>query len=217
VASWAVLAVAAATHTHALDHDAIFGGADVDWVRIVVFLVAWQLMVAAMMLPTAFPAVRTTAEQDRSVGLFLGGFAAVWTGFAWGALSVDSTVHRLVDAAPWLAPRHVVAAGLLVVVGLVQLAPLPRGCLDASRRWRPSHSDRSDFVEGVRYGGLCVGGDGGLMLLLFGLGKGGVVAMAVATVVMVLERRERSAEWARRWTGVGAVVVGAALLLAGVA
>jgi predicted metal-binding membrane protein len=218
-ASWAVLVAAAVSGTRALDHDAIFGGGDIDWVRIAAFLVAWQVMVAAMMLPTAFPAVREAAEQDESVGLFLAGFAVVWTGFAWGALSVDSTVHRLVDATPWLASTHVVAAGLLLLAGLAQLAPPTGRSLDASRYRRspPSGPGRGGLIDGVRYGGLCVGCDGGLMLLLFGLGKGGLIPMALATVVMVLERRETVSASVRRSTGIAALVAGVALLAAALA
>ena len=54
------------------------------WVTAVVFLVAWQVMVAAMMLPSSMPMVRlfSQAAAGRRPGrvllAFLGGYAAMW-------------------------------------------------------------------------------------------------------------------------------------------
>ena len=56
------------------------------------FLVAWQAMIAAMMLPSSLPLIRlfatASANQPRpraAMAAFLGGYALVWTAF--GALA----------------------------------------------------------------------------------------------------------------------------------
>src|SRR5437764_862158 len=80
------------------------------WVALPLFLVAWQVMVAAMMLPSSLPMMRlfraTAASQPRVHTVrtaFLGGYLVVWSGFGAAAFLQDIGVHRLVDRTPWLS------------------------------------------------------------------------------------------------------------------
>lgn len=217
--AWAVLLAAQVAGSRALDHDALLGGGRVDPAKFALFLVGWQVMVVAMMLPPSFPVLRDVAARPGRVAPFLGGFALVWTGFAWCALSVDSVVHRTADLAPWLASRHLIAAGLLALAGAAALAPVTTRCLSACRRWRAGDAVPGDagrhVGDGARYGVLCVGCDGALMLLVFGLGKGSVAWMAVAGFAMAVMRTDRLAGSLHRWIGGALVVAGAALMAAG--
>src|SRR5262249_50392545 len=78
-------------------HDSLIeGGAIPLWLATIVFLVAWQSMVVAMMLPSSLPMIRlfaaTSAQQKRpgeAMFAFLGGYAVVWTLFALVAFLGD--------------------------------------------------------------------------------------------------------------------------------
>lgn len=218
--SWGLLVTSQLTGTTVLDHDALFGHGEVTWIGITLFLIGWQVMVAAMMLPASMPAIRQVAARGGTqMVAFLAGFAAVWTVFAWGALGLDSTVHDLAAAAPRLASSHAIAAGLLAVVGLVQLAPPTGRFVAACRSWRAASSDGSGpggwLRDGMRYGALCLGCDGALMLLAFGVGKGRLAWMAGLGLIMALERTERLHSALHRWIGVGALALAAATLVTG--
>lgn len=89
-----------------------------------------------------------------------------------------------------------------------------------ARAWVPAERGtprRRDAAEdGARYGALCLlRSDGPIMLLMFGVGKGSPVVMAILALAMVAERHgepHRSAHW-----GIGAVALasGAAMVLWG--
>jgi len=211
--AWAGLLVVQVVDPHLLDHDAIFETSRTPWLAAALFLIGWQLMVTAMMLPGSIPVIRAMA-RPRDLVAFLAGFAAVWTVFACCALNLDSLVHRAVDHERWLAARsHLVLAGLLLAVGAAEMTPLAGRCLAACRHWERHHG-RQALAEGVRYGRLCVGCDGPLMLLMFAVGKGNVAWMALLAAVMTAAR----AEWVPRSTprliGAAALVSGTAVLAA---
>jgi predicted metal-binding membrane protein len=216
-ASWATLVAAQASGARLLDHHAIFLGGRAESAAVGLFLVGWLVMVAAMMLPSSLPAIRDVSSQGAGVGAFLGGFGAVWALFGWAALGLDSVVHRTVDAQPWLGTRpHLVAAGLVAVVGVVQFAPMKRRCLAACRHWTAApellRRRGASVVAGARYGQLCLGCDGGLMLLMFVAGGSGVAGMAVLSVVMAAERTAWLKGSVHRW--IGAIILSSAALVA---
>ena len=108
--AWAVSIATAVTHTaRVIHHDALAHGSVPLAIGFPLFLLAWQLMIAAMMLPSAVPLIRlfasVSASQPRPrrvMAAFLGGYAALWTMFGAGALLFDLGLHRLVDRTPWL-------------------------------------------------------------------------------------------------------------------
>lgn len=211
--AWAGLVVVQMVDPHPLDHDAIFETSRTPWLAAALFLVGWQLMVAAMMLPGSVPVIRAMARPP-DLAAFLAGFAAVWTVFACCVLNLDSLVHRVVDHAPWLAARsHLVLAGLLLAVGAAEMTPLARRCLAACRHWERRHG-RQALAEGVRYGTLCVGCDGPLMLLMFAVGKGNVAWMALLAALMTAARVEWMPRSTPRLIGAAALVSGTAVLAA---
>ena len=83
-----------------MHHDALIEGKLPYALALVLFLVAWQAMVAAMMVPSSLPLVRlfanAAAAQPRpraAMAAFLGGYALVWTAFGWLAFVGDTMVH----------------------------------------------------------------------------------------------------------------------------
>src|ERR1700686_1147967 len=81
--SWIIAIVAQATGTaRLLHHDALIEGGWPLWAGLLVFVVAWQAMIVAMMLPASLPLVRMFATVSANqpggrfaMAAFLGGYA----------------------------------------------------------------------------------------------------------------------------------------------
>lgn len=134
------------------------------------FLALWVLMMAAMMLPGAAPAVLRRAQDSgrvRAVPPFVGSYLAVWTviGVAVYAL------HR---------PHGTLVAGALAIAaGVYELTPLKRHF-----RRLCHESVRSGF----EFGFYCVGSSIGLMVMLVALGFMSVIWMSVLTVLVLAQK-----------------------------
>ncbi len=171
-------------------------------VALVVFLACWQVMTVGMMLPSSMPTVSTIAHAGRQQrrpyavpGAFLAGYAVVWTAFALVAFLGDTQIHWLVHHWFWLDTHTwIIGATTFAVAGVFQFSPLKGRCLKLCR------SPFSFFVRsyrkgvggawrlGLRHGVLCLGSCWALMLVMFGLGVGSLVSMALLTGVMVVEK-----------------------------
>jgi predicted metal-binding membrane protein len=217
--AWAAAVVAAVTgQAGFLDHDALFEGGVPTWAALVLFLVAWQAMVAAMMLPSSLPMVRhfgqVAIRQGRppsAVPSFVGGYFVVWTLFGAVAISGDGVVHLLADAVAWV-DRHpwVITGSVLLVAGAFQFSGLKDKCLTECRA--PASFLVQQFLRGVQgsfqlgvtHGWYCLGCCWPLMLLMFAAGVANLVWMAALTAVMVYEKVGRAG---RRLTPVVGVVL----------
>jgi predicted metal-binding membrane protein len=219
-AAWALAIAAEATGTAgALHHDALIEHGPPFWAALLLFLLAWQAMVAAMMLPSSLPLIRlfevTSRSQERVRrvrGVFLGGYAAVWTGFGAIAFLGDDAIHHTVDATPWLEARPwLIGGSVLLGAGLFQFSDLKDKCLSKCRHPAPymlSHYRRgasAAFRLGAGHGLFCLGCCWALMLVMFAAGVAVLWWMAALTAVMVYEKTGR---YGRALTP----VVGAALL-----
>jgi predicted metal-binding membrane protein len=225
VAAWVALVALDSTGIAArLHHHALIEDGPPPWLAIPFFLVAWQVMVAAMMVPASLPAIRTLAGVAPRVGrlgaevAFITGFFAIWTGFGLAAFLGDMAVHRVVDSTPWLASRPwLIEACVLALAGVYQFAPRKRRDLETCRQ--PGvHASTTDLSLrgtakfGLAHGIACVGASGALMLLMFGEGFGGLAWMIALTVVMVLETSLRSPRRLTTTVGIGLVLLAVATL-----
>jgi predicted metal-binding membrane protein len=131
------------------------------------FIAVWVVMMAAMMLPGATPAVlgRTQASGGvRVLPLFIGSYLAVWA-------LVGIAVYAL------YRPHGPVAAGVVVIAaGIYELTPL-------KRHFRRRCRDR--VRSGFQFGLCCVGSSIGLMAMLVVLGVMSVTWMSVIAVLAV--------------------------------
>jgi predicted metal-binding membrane protein len=134
------------------------------------FAVLWVVMMAAMMLPGATPAVvRLVQASGRALGApwFVASYLAVWA--AVGV--VIYAVYR---------PHGSVAAGVIVLAaGVYELTPV-------KRRYRRLCRER--FRSGFGFGFCCVGSSIGLMLMLVALGVMSAAWMAVIAVVVLAQK-----------------------------
>jgi predicted metal-binding membrane protein len=134
------------------------------------FVVLWVLMMAAMMLPGAAPAVARRAHASgrvRAVPLFIGSYLAVWT-------LVGLAVYAL------YRPHGSVPAGAAVIAaGIYELTPLKQRC---RRRCRDSAG------SGLEFALYCVGSSIGLMLILVAGSVMSIAWMAVIAVLVVAQK-----------------------------
>jgi predicted metal-binding membrane protein len=134
------------------------------------FLSAWVVMMAAMMLPGAAPAVvRTVRASGRllSLPLFLGSYLAVWTLFGLGVYAL----YR---------PHSTgVAGAVTIAAGVYELTPVKR---DFRRRCR--EAGRS----GLGFGLCCLGSSIGLMLMLVVVGAMNIAWMSVVAVLVLAQK-----------------------------
>jgi predicted metal-binding membrane protein len=212
----------------ALHHDALIEGKLPYAVALMLFLVAWQAMVAAMMLPSSLPLVRlfaaAAAGQPRpraAMAAFLGGYAVVWTSFGWLAFVGDTMVHATVDRTPWLQHHEwLIAGGTLALAGAFQFSALKARCLEVCRQpgaFLLRHYERGlrgGFALGRRHGLFCLGCCWALMLVGFAAGVANLWWMATLTALMVFEKTGREGQRAVRPIGLGLIALGI-LMLAG--
>ena len=140
-AAWAVAVAAQVTgRGQALHHDGLLQGGLASWAALGLFLLAWQVMIAAMLpsSPAPHPSVRPGQRQPTQAATGQGGvpwlFAALWTGFGVAAFLGDLGIHRLVDRWSWLATRPALLGGaVLLLAGAFQFSTLKDRCLRVRR------------------------------------------------------------------------------------
>jgi predicted metal-binding membrane protein len=214
--AWLVMIIAQVSgNAAALHHHALIEGGTSIAVAVPAFLIAWCVMVVAMMWPASLHAVH--AFQRRSpnirrptlaVATFLGMSVTVWLGFGLIAFIGDVGVHRVVDGTPWLGARPwLIEAAVLATAGVYQLLPLKRRYLAACRRPddRPIIFGRNGADatgSGVRHGLDCLGSAWALMLVTFAGGFGNLLLMAALTLLMLYEAIGRHGERAATLAGV---------------
>ena len=203
-AAWAAaIAAQAAGAAALLHHDALLVGDGPPLaVAALVALLAWQLMIAAMMLPSSLPLVRLYARASEraprrrtSMAAFIGGYAAVWSAFGLAAFGADTALHAAVDASPWLE-RHDwwIGGSVLALAGAFQFTSLKDACLDKCRHPGQflmryyERGPRGGFRLGARHGLFCVGCCWALMLVMFAAGVASLLWMALLTAVMIHEK-----------------------------
>jgi len=134
------------------------------------FTAVWVVMMAAMMLPGAAPAVLRRAQASggvRAVPLFIGSYLAVW-------VLAGIAVYAL------YRPHGPVAAGVVALVAAAyELTPVKR---HFRRRCRES------IHSGFRFGLCCAGSSAVLMLMLVALGVMSVAWMAVIAGIVLVQK-----------------------------
>jgi predicted metal-binding membrane protein len=227
-AAWALAVVAEGLGAAgSLHHDALIEGGLQLWAALGLFLVSWQAMIAAMMLPSSLAFIRVferaSSNQLRPravMGAFLAGYAAVWTAFGVFAFLGDAVLHELVHRSSWLEKRPwVIAGSVLALAGAFQFSSLKDACLRECRN--PASYLLRHYRRGVReafrigrgHGLYCLGCCWAFMLVGFAAGVVSLSWMAALTLVMVFEKTGRGGDRGARPIGVALLAL-AALVLA---
>jgi predicted metal-binding membrane protein len=153
--------------------------------------IMWWTMMMAMMLPSAAPAILTFGALSRKFAekgapaaplyVFVAGYAAIWTGFAAAAVTLQLLLSPTIALSMMMAVTSTVIGGsLLVAAGLYQMSPLKSACLRKcqtplmffARSWQRGHLGA--LRMGLSHGLYCLGCCWVLMGLLF---YGGVMEL----------------------------------------
>jgi len=157
------------------------------------FVVAWTVMMAAMMLPSALPLIfefARNAERRRgwrvATALLGTTYLGVWLAFGVVCYAVYNALGM-----PW--PNQAVVGGVaLVIAGLYALTPLKRASEARCRELCAVHGPlpfnlmRSALVAGGRYGLSCLGCTGGLMLAMVLIGTANLIWMIAVTALVLV-------------------------------
>jgi predicted metal-binding membrane protein len=190
------------------------------------FLGIWVVMMAAMMLPSAIPAVTLYARlaRDRTSLaplVFTSGYLAVWAAAGLLAFALAGAASLVAgDSLGWSEGGRWLAGAALLCAAAYQLTPLKEACLARCRSplglmlgsWRPGRL--GGFRLGLASGAWCAGCCWALMASLFALG---VMSIAWTALVAALVALEKILPWRRVATGGTAallVVLGVLLLAA---
>jgi predicted metal-binding membrane protein len=184
--------------------------------------VMWGLMSAAMMAPTALPALATYedighTQAETQFGWLVAGYLAVWLGFSL----VAAALQLLLFQAGLLtvfgdSQSALLSAGLLLVAGLYQFTPMKEACLSKCRRpltFFLQHWEEGPLRNGLRLGLVCLGCCWALMLLAFAGGVMNLAFMGLATVFMVLEKLPDLGRYVTRPLGVALLAGSAAMVV----
>ncbi|MGI3185061.1 DUF2182 domain-containing protein [Nioella aestuarii] len=178
----------------------------------------WALMSASMMAPTALPAFATYEDLSHTgaetrIPALVAGYLVIWLGFSVMAAGLQLALLRNGLLDPFgSSASAALSAGLLAVAGAYQFTPLKEACLSKCRApmmFFLQHFEEGAFRNGVRLGAVCLGCCWALMLLGFVGGVMNLGFMALATVLMVLEKLPDIGRWLTRPLGV-ALLAGAA-------
>lgn len=176
------------------------GAPDLRWL-----VPMWIIMMVAMMVPSAAPAIllfagvarrrRISGAPTVSTAVFTLGYLLVWAFYGTIAAVVQWKLHRaallspgMVSASPW------VGGGFLVAAGLYQWLPVKHACLSHCRsplgffstEWREGNAGA--LMMGLRHGTFCVGCCAALMTLLFVAGVMNLLWVAALAVFILAEK-----------------------------
>lgn len=185
------------------------------------FLVAWTLMMAAMMLPaTALVATlyaRTiTAHRASRMVVFTVAYLLVWAaaGLPGYGLAVGLGRAASLPAAAGTA----VAAAVFAVSGVYQLTPLKDRCLARCRspiglmlRYASYPGPSRDLRAGAHHGAFCLGCCWSLMLLLAAFGVMNLWAMVVLASVITTEKLAPIGRLVARVVGIASIALAVAV------
>jgi predicted metal-binding membrane protein len=226
-AAWVTAVGAQVAGTAALlHHDALIEDGPPLIVAGLLSLLAWQVMIVAMMLPSSLPLVRLFAatsarapHRSRAMAAFLGGYALVWSAFGALAFGMDAGLHAAVDSNPWLNDHEwAIGGSVLAIAGAFQFTSLKDACLDKCRhpaQFLMRYYERGaagGFRLGARHGAFCVGCCWALMLVMFAAGVASLIWMALLTAVMIHEKTRPAGARAVPVTGVALLAMASIVL-----
>ncbi|HEY1543099.1 MAG TPA: DUF2182 domain-containing protein [Xanthobacteraceae bacterium] len=208
-------------------------GADVEPGAVALVFLMWGAMTLAMMLPTAagmivtYAQIADTAARKRehavSPLVLIGGYIAVWSGFALAATILQVALTRVSLLGPAMASASPLFSGAIFIgAGLYQFTELKRACLTRCQRPFPfffanwSDQPRAIFRLGLRQGIHCLGCCWATMLAMFAVGVMNVMWMAALGLIMTAEKLTTTTRLSRA-IGIGFIAIGIAFIALSVA
>jgi predicted metal-binding membrane protein len=193
-----------------------------------VFLLMWQAMMIAMMLPSSWPMLELYGRVARHAGqpwpvistiLAAAGYFSIWGIFGAAAFAAGISISRVAMSSVQFSRWVPAAAGVsLVLAGIWQLTPIKQVCLTHCREplMFMGHAYRpgiwGGFRVGLHHGAFCAACCWALMLMQLVLGVMNVGIMAGVAAIIAVEKLWTRGPLLSRIVGVASVVGGAVLL-----
>jgi predicted metal-binding membrane protein len=189
----------------------------------------WIIMMAAMMLPSAAPAILLVAALTkqrgerhaiRASGVFALGYVAIWGVFSLIATGLQWGLDRAGLLSETMASGSVVLAALLLfAAGVYQLTPWKQACLRhcrsplefLTRYWR--RGPLGPMLAGAWHGVVCLGCCWMLMGLLFVGGLMNLLWIAGLALLVLIEKLFPLGPRVAQLTGVALIGWGAFVLV----
>lgn len=189
-----------------------------------IFVAAWAIMMAAMMLPSAMPMIGLYAAMQRDTPsattrtVVVGAFTAVYV-MVWAMTGVPIYFASLALMAVTPSTLAYTIAGVLIAAGIFQLSPLKSVCLRHCRsplgfllgHWRAGW--RGAVWMGLAHALYCLGCCWALMVVLVVAGAMGLPWVLIIACVVAAEKILPRGEWVARITGVGLALLGVAVAI----
>lgn len=187
----------------------------------------WWVMMTAMMLPSAAPALliylrivdrKSSGAAVAPTFVFAAGYVVAWGGFSLIAAALQWAMESLRLMSPMLETTNVwLGAGILIAAGAWQLTPLKQVCLKRCRtplgfliaNWRPGRAGA--FRMGLEHGAYCLGCCWFLMGLLFFGGVMNLYWISGLALFVLVEKIAPYGHWFGRAVGVALIAWGMAL------
>ena len=195
----------------------------------IMFLVMWQVMMVAMMLPSAMPMAllyRGLAASRRRRGVpappaavLLTGYFATWLLFGVLAYAIGMWVSALAMRSDAVSRMIPAGTGLaLILAGLYQLTPWKQMCLTHCRSplsffaacWKPGWW--GTLRLGAHHGAYCAGCCWALMLIQLAVGVMNLTLMVALAAVIWIEKTWHHGPRMAQAAGWAAIAAGTAVI-----
>jgi predicted metal-binding membrane protein len=189
----------------------------------IAFVVAWAIMMVAMMLPSAMPMIGLYAAMQRDAAsavriAAIASFAVMYV-VLWAVTGVP--IYFASVALMAIAPTTLAytIAGVLFVAGVFQLSPFKQVCLRHCRsplgfllgHWREGW--RGGMAMGWAHASYCLGCCWALMGVLVVAGAMGLPWVLLLACVVAAEKILPHGDWVARTTGIALALLGVAVAI----
>ena len=194
----------------------------------IAFLLMWQAMMIAMMLPSSWPTLELYGRVARHTGqrhpmfntILAGvGYFTVWGAFGAIAFAAGFEISRAAMTSPQLSRWIPASAGVsLVLAGVWQLTPLKQSCLNHCRdplmflghAYKPGIW--GGFRIGLHHGAFCAACCWALMLMQIILGIMNLAVMAGVAAIIATEKLWKRGPILARLVGAASIIIGIVLV-----
>ncbi len=209
-----------AAHAHGAH---VHPGAPPEGPGVLALFAMWTAMMVAMMVPPELPALLSPLRggaraTPARAATFFAGLLAAWAAFSAAAALAQWALERGTIVGPaGTIESPIAGAALLAAVGLFQLTPAKRACLERcrARLEPPGRAGAGALLAGLRHGAISLGSCGLLMLAPLAAGGMGAGWMAAMTALLVLEKLAPPGLLLARVAGVALLAWSGVVLLAG--
>ena len=184
--------------------------------------VMWAIMMAGMMLPSAYPVVMLVEKINQNQSQLTSYASSIFFAFgyliAWAIYSVLITLvqyllHHLELLSPMMdSANQQFTVAILMVAGIYQFTPLKQQCLKLCRspmtiltqKLKPGKLQAIGL--GIGHGSYCVGCCWALMAILFVSGVMNIKWILILTIVVMVEKMVPRGDLVAKALGLGLII-----------